>query len=159
MTRKLTGRGVLLWLTAFFGIIFATNFYFVTAAIKTFSGEDVGDPYMMGVQYNATLARRAEQERLGWKSTISVERLPGGPARVNVTLAHADGAPETASALQGKLRHPTNGGLDRALQFKQTAPGLYQAELPNVSSGSWDVQVNTPQQGAPFEATRRVWLR
>ena len=41
MTRTLTGRGVFLWLCAFFGIIFATNAYFVTASIKTFRGEDV----------------------------------------------------------------------------------------------------------------------
>ena len=159
MTRTLTGRGVLLWLTAFFGIIFATNFYFVTAAIKTFSGEDVGDPYMLGVEYNSTLGRRAEQQKLGWTSTISAERLPGGPVRVSVTLRHADGAPETDSTLQGRLRHPSNGGLDRALTFRQTAPGLFQADLPGVSSGNWDVLVNTPEQDAPFEATRRVWLR
>jgi nitrogen fixation protein FixH len=159
MTRTLTGRGVLLWLTVFFGIIFATNFYFVTAAIKTFSGEDVGDPYMMGVEYNSTLGRRAAQRKLGWTSTISADRLPGGHVRINVTLTHADGSPETGSKLEGRLRHPANGGLDRTLEFKQSAAGVYQAELSGVRPGAWDVIVNTPAQGTPFEATRRMWLR
>ena len=159
MSRTLTGRGVLLWLIGFFGIIFATNGYFVTAAIKTFSGEDVGDPYMQGVEYNSTLDRRAEQRKLGWTSTISAERLAGGHVRINVTLLHADRSPETGSTLQGKLRHPANGGLDRPLEFRQAAPGVYQAELSGVSPGSWDIFINTPPQGTPFEATRRVWVR
>jgi hypothetical protein len=38
--KPLTGRGVLAWLVAFFGIIFATNAIFIAMAVKTFSGED-----------------------------------------------------------------------------------------------------------------------
>ena len=58
---KLTGRGVLLILAGFFGVIILTNAIFITAAVRTFRGEDEAKPYLQGVEYNRTLVRRAEQ--------------------------------------------------------------------------------------------------
>ena len=46
MMRKLTGRAVLLLLVGFFGVIFATNAIFITAAVRTFRGEDEAKPYL-----------------------------------------------------------------------------------------------------------------
>ena len=111
---------MLLWLVGFFGIIFATNAYFITAAVKTFRGEDEQKPYLQGVEYNHTLARRAEQAKLGWKATIGAHRLPSGEVRVDRHAAHSrDGAPETGAALTGELRHPADENRDRALHFTE----------------------------------------
>ena len=49
MTPKLTGRGVLLLVAGFFGVIIATNVIFITAALRTFRGEDEAKPYLQGV--------------------------------------------------------------------------------------------------------------
>ena len=42
--KKLTGRGVLLILAGFFGVVILTNVIFITAAVRTFRGEDEAKP-------------------------------------------------------------------------------------------------------------------
>lgn len=158
MNKPLTGRGVLLWLFAFFGVIFATNIIFITLSIKTFSGEDEQKPYLQGVQYNDTLARRAAQRKLGWRATMIATRLADGQLRISVSLSSPNGRPETGLSLGGELRHPANENRDRVLKFKEAAPGLYREDLASVGPGSWDVIVNNPAKDAPFEATRRLWV-
>jgi nitrogen fixation protein FixH len=158
MTHTLTGRTVLYWLLGFFGVIIAVNVWFIIASIQTFSGEDEQKPYLQGIEYNQTLARRAEQVALGWRATISTRRLAGGKVRVSVNLMKADGTPETGLALHGELRHPADEELDRTLRLKETAPGTYQTEISGVHSGAWDVVVETGDPQPPFEATRRLWV-
>jgi len=158
MTKPLTGRSVLFWLGAFFGLIFATNAYFITVSVKTFRGEDEQKPYLQGVEYNDTLARRAVQRRIGWRASVSAARLDSGLVRISVGLTQADGQPETNTTLHGELRHPADENKDRELTLKETRPGLYQADLSGVASGSWDVLVGNADKAAPFEAVRRLWV-
>jgi nitrogen fixation protein FixH len=157
MTQPLTGRRVLAWLTGFFGLIIATNVFFITEAVKTFRGEDEQKPYLQGMAYNHTLAMRAEQSRLGWRASIAAQRLNSGQVEILVHLRHPDGAPETQTRLTGELRHPADENHDRPLAFTQISPGLYQAQL-RAAPGTWDVLVSS-MQGTPFQATRRLWLR
>jgi nitrogen fixation protein FixH len=155
--KPLTGRRVLLWLGGFFGLIITANAIFITEAVKTFRGEDEQKPYLQGVQYNQTLAHRAEQARLGWRASIDARRLPAGQVEILVELRHRDGSPETGAHLAGELRHPADENRDRALRFSQISSGLYQATA-QAQPGNWDVLVANAQ-GAPFQATRRLWLR
>src|SRR5207244_4013009 len=92
---KLTGRGILLWLGGFFGIVIAVKAGFIWASIATYRGEDEQKPYLQGIEYNHTLERRAEQARLGWTSHIAAQRLPSGAIQVTVMLKDASGAPQT----------------------------------------------------------------
>ena len=157
MIRPLTGRGVLIWLAGFFGLIFLTDAIFITEAVKTFRGEDEQKPYLQGVEYNHTLARRAEQLQLGWRASIDARRLKAGDIAILVDLRDKDGGPETGARLTGELRHPADENRDRALIFSQISPGLYQARVP-AAPGNWDVLVSSTE-GAPFQAVRRLWLR
>jgi nitrogen fixation protein FixH len=157
MMGKLSGRGVLVWLGAFFGIIIATNVYFITLSVRTFSGEDEGDPYLQGLEYDRTLAARAEQARIGWHATISSRRLQSGKVEIIASIVQADGTPEKAAALRGELRHPADENRDRSLAFTERAPGTYVAEPGNIAAGAWDVLVNN-QGKTPFQASRRIWL-
>ena len=156
MNRPLTGRGVLIWLAGFFGLIFVTNIIFVTAAVKSFRGEDEQKPYLQGVEYNQTLSHRAQQVRLGWHASIDARRLKTGDVAILVELRHKDGLPETGARLTGELRHPADENRDRPLRFQQISSGLYQAEV-QAAPGHWDVLVSNA--GAPFQAMRRLWLR
>jgi nitrogen fixation protein FixH len=157
MIRPLTGRGVLIWLAGFFGLVFLADAIFITEAVKTFRGEDEQKPYLQGVEYNQTLARRAEQHQLGWRASIDARRLKAGDIAILVNLRHTDGGPETGAWLTGELRHPADENRDRALTFSQISPGLYQARVP-AAPGHWDVMVSN-MQGAPFQAVRRLWVR
>src|SRR5579872_6722158 len=103
MNRQLTGRHVLIWFVAFFGVIFATNAYFITVAVQSFRGEDEAKPYLQGIEYNDTLMRRARQRMLGWNASISAARLRSGVVEVSVGLHDAHGAPESVTRMSGLL--------------------------------------------------------
>ena len=105
-----------------------------------------------------TLARRAEQKRIGWRAAISAARLTSGQVRISVALTQAGGSPEANTALHGELRHPADENKDRDLALKEIQPGLYQTELKDVSPGSWDVLVSNTDKATPFEAVRRLWV-
>ena len=157
MTHKLTGRGVLLVLLGFFGVIFATNAIFITAAVRTFRGEDEAKPYLQGVEYNRTLARRAEQARLDWRASIGDQRLSSGAVLLTIDVSQRDGRAPKGLSLTGELRHPADEHRDRTLQFAETAPGHFEALLRDVSPGRWEMVVNN-NRDEPFRAEKRLWV-
>lgn len=159
MTATLTGRGVLLWLGGFFAVIIAMNVYFITVSISTFRGEDEQKPYLQGIEYNTTLARRAEQTRLSWHAAVSATRRTGGHVVIGVTLKDHKGRALTGLTLNAELRHPSDENLDRALRLKAVSAGHYEADAGAVRAGQWDVMVTgADKNAAPFEAVRRVWV-
>src|ERR1700690_1116795 len=62
--RILTGRHVLLWLVAFFGIVFAVNGGLVQAAISTFGGVETASSYKAGLQFEQEVGLVQRQDRL-----------------------------------------------------------------------------------------------
>lgn len=159
MTRELTGKAFLFYLCAFFLVVFAVNGYFAYAAVVTFSGADESQAYREGMQYNAALARRAVQAKLGWTATIGANRLASGKIVVAVSLKRPDGAPVSNLQLYGKLEHPSDEARDKILHFAEVRAGEYVGEANGVSPGAWDAIVETPEHAVPFEATRRLWVR
>jgi len=158
MTGTLTGRGVLAWLAGFFAIVIATNVYFITMSITTFRGEDEQKPYLQGIEFNDTLAHRAEQARLGWQATVSATRLSNGRVRIDVVLHDRSGSVLSAVPLSAELRHPSDENRDHTLRLNVASPGHYQADAGAISRGHWDLIVNSASSQMPFEATRRLWV-
>jgi len=158
MEKELTGRDVLVWLSVFFLCIIAVNVYFVVVSVATFRGEDEQKPYLQGIEYNQTLARRDVQAKLGWTANIAADRLASGHVRVDITLKQANGAPSTVEKLVGELRHPSDENRDHQLHLVQVRNGEYIADVSGVSAGAWDVIVSTTASETPFEATRRLWV-
>jgi nitrogen fixation protein FixH len=157
MTRKLTGRGVLLLLAGFFGVIFATNAIFITAAVHTFRGEDEAKPYLQGIEYNDTLARRAEQARLGWRASIGDQRLASGAVLLTIDVSQPDGKAPKGLSLTGELRHPADEHRDRTLHFVETVPGHFETRLRDVTPGRWEMVVSNSRT-EPFRTERRLWV-
>ena len=156
--RKLTGAGVLSWLLVMFIPVIAVNICFIALSVHTFRGEDEQKPYLQGVEYNHTLARRAEQAKLGWRAQISAARDLSGGADITILLKAADATAESGIRLYGELRHPADEGRDRTLVLEKVQPGLYRAHVTKISRGAWDVVVSTSSDQQPFEASRRIWL-
>ena len=157
MNHALTGRHVLLWLIAFFGVVIITNTVFVTVAVKTLRGEDQEKPYLQGIAFNQILARRAEQAALGRRASLAARRLPSGEVVIDLHVYSRDNVPQPGLKLAGVLRHPVNEHLDQKISFRETLPGLYQGSAERLKSGHWDVVVKS-ETGAPFEASRRLWV-
>ena len=72
--RELTGGKVLLWLVAFFGVVFVVNGVLVRAAISTFGGVETLSSYKAGLQF--------EQE-------VGLVRAPGCAALAGERQAQA----------------------------------------------------------------------
>ena len=158
MNRPLTGRGVLVWLGAFFACIFAVNVYFIVTSVYTFRGEDEQKPYLQGIEYNTTLERRAEQVRLGWKADVVVQRLKDGHVRIEIGLKDSGGRAPANATLAAELRHPADENRDRVLRIVSAGGGRYWADAGNVSAGVWDVLLSSADKHVPFEATARLWV-
>lgn len=158
MTGTLTGRGVLVWLTGFFAVVIAMNVAFIAMSLTTFRGEDEQKPYLQGIEYNDTLARRAEQERLGWHATVSATRLSTGLVRIDVVLHDRLGAPLSRVPLSAELRHPSDENRDKMLRLGAVSAGHYAGDAGPVSSGRWDLIVHSTSTKTPFEATRQLWV-
>ena len=157
MNRTLSGRDVLFWLLGFFGIVIAVNVWFIVASVRTFSGEDEQKPYLQGVEYNQTLARRAEQRSLGWRATIASARM-GNTVKVSLSLRRPNGSPVSGLSLNGELRHPADEGRDRPAALKEVAPGTYAAIVTGITPGAWDLVAETAPRQPPFETVKRLWL-
>ena len=157
MNHPLTGRHVLLLLIAFFGVVIMTNTVFVTVAVKTLRGEDQEKPYLQGIEFNQTLARRARQAALGWQASLAARRLSSGKVIIDLHVYSQDRVPQTGLKLAGVLRHPVDEHLDQTITFREALPGLYQGSAERLTPGHWDVVVGT-DTGAPFEASRRLWV-
>jgi nitrogen fixation protein FixH len=155
--KKLTGRGVLLMLVGFFGVIIATNAIFITAAVRTFRGEDEAKPYLQGIEYNQTLARRAEQRKLGWQASFGDKRLPTGAVLLTIDVAQPNGKAPKGLVLTGELRHPADEHRDRVLRFAEIRPGHFETVLQDVSPGHWQMVVSN-SQNEPFQAERGLWV-
>jgi nitrogen fixation protein FixH len=157
MMCKLSGRGVLLLLAGFFGVIFATNAIFIAAAVRTFRGEDEAKPYLQGVEYNHTLARRAEQARLGWRASVGDQRLASGAVLLTIDVSQPDGKAPEGLSLTGELRHPADEHRDRVLRFSETTPGHFESLLRDLTPGRWEMVVSNSRD-KPFHAERRLWV-
>src|SRR5690242_11403122 len=112
MTRKLSGKSVLAILVAFFGLIVGVNAIFIVEAASTFRGEDEQQPYLQGIEYNKTLAKRAEQAKLGWSATLSATRDNSGRLHIDVAIRDRQGQKLRHLRLVSELRHPSDSAHD-----------------------------------------------
>ena len=152
MIKEIKGYHVLIAFCAFFGIIIAVNTVFITAAFKSFSGEDVERSYLQGLDYNQTLERRRAQDAMGWQAQVEVEA-----GEVLIAIQTQAGEPVTGLRLLGRLRHPADTDNDQALEFEAIEPGLYRAAFDPSLSGQWRLVAQTGEE-TPFDMEHALWL-
>lgn len=148
---RLTGWHVLAIVTGFFAVVIAVDVSFAVAAYRTFPGEVSVTPYEDGILYNKTLAQLAAQEKLGWRAAAAAEH-----DAVVVFLRDQADKPLRGMTLTAKLERPATEAGRLTPQFHETAPGRYEARLPDVS-GAWDLTAEARDaHGHLFVAERRL---
>ncbi|MGB6231037.1 MAG: FixH family protein [Litorimonas sp.] len=154
--RELTGRHVLILLLAFFGLIIGSSIWFTTLAVTSFRGEDVEKSYRQGLDYNHTLAERAAQTDLGWAASVNTV---GTTADRTLIVQLASGE-RTLYGLDvaGKLRHPVDTDLDRALAFQPGPDGTLRADLSGLI-GQWVLQAEATDGRDDFRFSYTLDLR
>ena len=154
--KQLTGRHVLFMLFAFFGVMIAVNVYFTVMAVKSFRGEDVPRSYRQGLEYNQTLAARAEQERSGWTAGVNTVKSDANPFKIVLEFNDKDRNAISGLQIRAKLRHPVNTRLDQLLGFTDVGDGRYIAN-PNPLTGHWTLEADAQQGDFVFKVRHELW--
>ena len=132
MERKFTGRHMLIWMVAFFGVVIAVNLTMARIAISSFGGVVVENSYVASQEFNGWLEQARSQEALGWVVTPALQadrkvalQVTGAPAGV------------IASAI---ARHPLGRQPDREITF---GPGLdgHFVSTESLPEGRWTVRI------------------
>lgn len=137
----------------FFAAMIGIEAFFVVRAVATFPGEDAPNSYVLGLDYNNTLARRQKQDRLGWKAEAGIE----GGSMLIVRLRNAEGLPLDGlrvSALVHSLGQSADGEL---VDLQWRSPGEYATPLNAKGRVRISVEARHAGEQAPaFEAVKTL---
>ena len=157
--RILTGRHVLQWLVAFFGIVFAVNGVLVRAAISTFGGVETLSSYRAGLQFEQEVGLVQRQDALHWQVTGKLARDSAGVAVLDVTARDAQGAPLSGLTADARLAHPADDRLDRVIAVRSVAGGVFHGAA-QAQPGQWELIVDLYRgDQRVFRSRSRVSLR
>lgn len=152
------GGHMLAALVAFFGTIIVVDGYMVFKAVSTFGGIETEDAYRKGVAYNESLAKDAEQAKLGWSDEVKVQ---GSPRRLHVQLRRGGDA-ITGKRVVAVVGRPATNLYDLTLPLAEVAPGIYEAALPAIGDGTWIVDLSAYDSSSSnepmYQARRRTWI-
>lgn len=157
--RELTGRAVLLWLVAFFGVVFAVNGWLVQAATSTFGGLDTPSSYQAGLRFESEVARVERQQALHWQVDGKLKRDRAGEAVLDISVRDAQGQSVTGLTADATLEHPANSRLDHVIHLAKVGAGAFHG-VAQGQSGQWDLIVDFYRGGERvFRSRSRVTLQ
>jgi nitrogen fixation protein FixH len=155
--KPVTGRIVLLYLLAFFGVVMGVNGAMIALAIGTMPGLETEKPYQAGIGYNAEIAAARAQASRDWKVVSHIKRDVDGRASVKVEARDRDGAPLTRLAFTMRLARPTDQRADRTISLTERESGSYLGEAAEVAAGVWDIELDADQSAERvFRSRNRV---
>ena len=138
--RRLTGRGVFLWLFAFFGITFAVNGVFIYFAVSTFPGVEVASSYKAGQEFEGEIAAGRAQTERGWVVDAAVKPV-GDDASVEIHFRDKSGADLHGLDVRVRLIHAVDPNHDHSATLPEVASGTYRTELKGVKAGMWNLTI------------------
>lgn len=150
--RPLSGRTVLVWLVAFFGVVVAVNALMAKLAIDTMPGTDVDSAYQAGNAYNAQISAARDQDARRWLVQGHIERHADGRSVIEVKAQDRDGQPLKNLRFSAQLERPIDRRADRRLALMEGEAGIYSGQTVEVASGQWDLVLEAER------GSRRVFL-
>jgi nitrogen fixation protein FixH len=158
--RMLTGRAVLVWLLAFFAVVFAANGVMMKFAIETMSGTEVDSAYRASITFNAEARAARRQDERAWQVNGRAARDADGGAVVRVEARDKAGAPLTGLTFSAALERPTDKRADRRIALAELQSGLYGGKAADVAAGQWDLVLEADRAGERvFLSKTRVFLK
>ncbi len=154
-----TGRHVLVWMVAFFGLIIAIDSYLVYKAVSTFSGIETTDAYRKGLQYNQRIADGQRQADRGWFHEIAIDAKAG---RINLTMRDQAGGAVDGLHINATVGRPATNAYDREMAFEPLGAGLYGAAADGLDPGTWVATLTVRESSAPdappvYQSKVRLW--
>lgn len=154
--RPITGRTVLICFIAFFGIVFAMNFYMVRVALSSFSGVETESAYKAGLSFKNDVAAAQAQDARHWSVEASLQHgdMPG----LIVTARDAQGQALAGLTPELRLAHPTDKRRDVILQVVELTPGQFKCLTP-MPEGQWDLVIGLKREmETVFRSKSRISL-
>jgi len=137
--RPLTGRAVLIWLLAFFGVVIGVNLLMAKLAIDTMPGTEVGSAYQVGNAYNAEISAARDQEARRWQVGGHLGRRGDGRAIIEVEARDGDGLPVSGLAFSAQIGRPVDRRDDQKLILTEHGAGIYSSDAADLAPGQWDL--------------------
>lgn len=139
--REVTGFTVLLWLVAFFGVVFVVNGIMVKAATSTFGGVETASSYKAGQMFEQEVARAEKQDAQHWQVAGTLTRDKAGEAVLDITARDERGAPITGLSAEARLAHPADERLDHVIALARAGAGEFRGETA-AAAGQWELIVD-----------------
>jgi nitrogen fixation protein FixH len=157
--RELTGRAVLLWFVAFFGLVFAVNGVLVKAATSTFGGLETTSSYKAGLLFKQEIESAERQAALHWHVDGRLRRDAVGEAVLDVAVRDARGGAVTGLTALARLAHPATAKLDHIVPLNPVGAGQFHGMVP-AQAGQWELIIDLDHGGnRVFRSRSRVTLR
>lgn len=157
--RELTGRMVLLYLVAFFFVVFAVNGIMVRAAIFTFGGTERTGSYQAGLNFGQEVAAAQRQDALHWQVAGQLSRDSQGLAVIDVTARDDRGTALNGLTARARLAHPADSRLDQDIALSSLGGGQFRG-TGGAARGQWELIVDLYRGEARlFRSRSRVTLR
>jgi nitrogen fixation protein FixH len=129
-TKRFTGYHMTAIMLAFFGVVIAVNVTMATLAARTFGGTVVDNSYVASQRFNRWLADARAQDRLGWRTSLSLD----AGRRVVASVSVPDVVVEAVA------RHPLGRAPDMALRFEPDGAGRWRSRA-SLPPGRWLVHL------------------
>jgi nitrogen fixation protein FixH len=136
---KLTGRQVLAWLGAFFGVMFAANITLIYFALHTLHGSELENPYDASQAFNKRIAEARAQDNRGWTANV-MTRAEGSGERVMVEFRDRSGAPISDLHVTARFQHPFDAAQDRQTTLSSDGQDYEGIAWP-VAPGRWTLVI------------------
>jgi nitrogen fixation protein FixH len=157
--REVTGGKVLLWLVAFFGVVFAVNGVLVQAAISTFGGVETQSSYKAGLMFGQEVAKAERQDAHHWQIDGKLVRDRAGEAVLDITARDEKGVPLTGLKAVARLAHPADERLDHVFELARTGAGAFHGQV-QAQPGQWELLVDLYRgDDRVFRSRSRVTLQ
>ncbi len=156
--KEVTGRTVLVWLVAFFGIVAAVNVVMIRAAVSTFGGLETESSYQAGLAFAREAADARAQNALHWQVDARLTPVHDGASDIVIDARDADGRPLAGLAATARLVHPADQRDDHLMTLRQTSPGEFRGITP-AAAGQWDLVIELARDDTRvFRSKNRVLL-
>jgi nitrogen fixation protein FixH len=156
--RQLTGRRVLLYLVAFFGVVMGANGLMVYEAVSTLTGVDTESAYQAGRMFERDVTMAKAQDSRHWRVDAHVTPLLSG-AQIEITARDEAGRPLTGMQASAAFQRPTDRHLDRDIALVEDSPGKFRGNA-EIVAGQWELVIEISRHGEQlFRSKNRVVLK
>ena len=157
--REVTGRTVLAWLVAFFGLVAAINAVMIGAAVSTFGGLETESSYQAGLVFAHEEADARAQDALHWRVDARLSAVRDGATGIVIEARDAAGQPLRGLVAAARLVHPADQRDDHVVALRESEPGVFRGTAA-AAAGQWDLVLELARDGTRvFRSKNRVMLR